>query len=44
MNLLTLALALWLASTLALAFRLRKAPPLRSNKADRLPCLTCPSK
>ena len=33
-----------LASTLALAFRLRKAPPLQSNKADRLPSLTCPSK
>jgi hypothetical protein len=45
MNLvLSLTLALWLASSLLLWSRLRKAPALRSDLSERVPLLSCPSK
>jgi hypothetical protein len=45
MNLvITLTLALWLASSLLLWSRLLKTTPARSKRTERIPLLSCPSK
>jgi hypothetical protein len=44
MKLLALApIALWLVSAVIFWFRIRKAPPVKADRSNRLHVLTCPS-